>query len=174
MKILMILDQIQAGFGGKEHGHVELGGKKMAIGSANMFENYLKAVDGEIIATLYCGDDYYLENKAVVTRKIVGMVQKMAPDVVICGPAFNYEKYGLLCAEVGVAIESQVGIPVVAAMSKECVAAIAAHKAELTIVKMPKKGGVGLTASLKNILKLAALKVQHKPYAEFAREHCYS
>jgi glycine reductase len=169
----MIFDQIQAGLGGKENGHVELGGKKMPIGSANMFENYLKAVDGEIVATLYCGDDYYLENKEVVTRKLVGMVKKMAPDVVICGPAFNYEKYGLLCSEVGFAIESQAGIPVVAAMSKECVEAIAEHKADLTIVKMPKKGGVGLTGALKNILELASLKVNKQSLDEFVQTNCY-
>lgn len=173
MKIMMIFDQIQAGFGGKEKGNLELGGKRLPIGSASMFDNYLKEIDGEIIATLYCGDDYYLANKETVTRKLVGMTSKMAPDIVICGPAFNYEKYGLLCSEVGTAIESQTGIPVVAAMSEECDEAIRKHKTELTIIKMPKKGGTGLTNALKNILTLAQLKVTDQPIEKFIKENCY-
>ncbi|MBO0451482.1 GrdB-related putative oxidoreductase [Candidatus Enterococcus murrayae] len=173
MKILMIFDQIQAGFGGKEKGDLELGGKKMPIGSANMFEKYLPEVDGQIIGTLYCGDDFYLKNKETVTRKLVAMTKKLSPDVVICGPAFNYEKYGLLCSEVGYAIENQLNIPVVAAMSVECEEAINAHKADLTIVKMPKKGGIGLTDSLKKILELGALKAANKPIDDFVKENCY-
>lgn len=173
MKILMIFDQIQAGFGGKEKGDLELGGKKMAIGSANMFEKYLADVNGTIIATLYCGDDYYLNNKELVTKKLTAMTKKISPDVVICGPAFNYEKYGLLCSEVGYFIEKQAQIPVVAAMSAECVEAIATHKDDLTIVKMPKKGGIGLTDSLKKILELAALKVNNQPIEKFVQENCY-
>lgn len=173
MKILMIFDQIQAGFGGKERGDLELGGKKMAIGSASMFEKYLADVDGTIIATLYCGDDFYLNNKKSVTKKLVAMTKKISPDVVICGPAFNYEKYALLCSEVGYFIEKHTQIPVVAAMSAECDDAIAAHKDDLTIVKMPKKGGIGLTDSLKKILELAALKANNQPIEAFVRENCY-
>lgn len=173
MKILMIFDQIQAGLGGKEKGDLALGGKKMPIGSANMFEKYLPDVSGQIIATLYCGDDHYLNNKEMVTKKLVAMTQKISPDVVICGPAFNYEKYGLLCAEVGHAIEKQIDIPVVAAMSVECSEAISTHKDNLTIVKMPKKGGIGLTDSLKKILELAQLKVTKQSIESFTKENCY-
>lgn len=173
MKIMMILDQIQAGFGGKENGDLKLGGKMLPIGSASMFDNYLKSVDGEIIATIYCGDDYYIANKEDVTRKIVSMTKKINPDVVICGPAFNYEKYGMLCAEVGCEIEEQIHIPVVAAMSEECSVAIKEFKDKLTIVKMPKKGGIGLTAALKNILTLAQLKSSQESIEIFVNEHCY-
>lgn len=173
MKILFIFDQIQAGFGGKENGNLELGGKKLAIGSANMFEKYLADVDGQVIGTLYCGDDFYLNNKDLVSKKMVAMTKKLSPDVVICGPAFNYDKYGLMCSEVGFAIESTLDIPVVAAMSAECKEAIDLHKNDLTIVKMPKKGGVGLTDALKNILELASLKVSKQPVEEFAKINCY-
>ena len=42
MKIIFLLDQIQAGLGGKEHGDQPLGGQKTAIGSVKMFEKLLK------------------------------------------------------------------------------------------------------------------------------------
>lgn len=173
MKIIFIFDQIQAGLGGKENGDVELGGKRLGIGSTNMFENLLKESNSEIIATLYSGDDYFLRNHEIVSKKMAAMVRKLQPDVVICGPAFNYEKYGQMCGEVGLKIEQKVHIPVVAAMSKECVEAISEYKDKLDIIKMPKKGGTGLTASLKNIIGLADKKVKKEDYTEFKKEYCY-
>lgn len=173
MKILMIFDQVQAGLGGKENGNVGLGGKKMAIGSASMFENYLKDYDAKIFATLYCGDDYYLENSEIVMKKMAAMTQKLQPDVVICGPAFNYEKYGQMCVEVGHEIESKLQIPVVAAMSKECEKAIAEHKDDVDIVQMPKKGGTGLVEALKRILELSQMKVAGDDISEFKEKYCY-
>ena len=56
MKVLMIFDQVQAGQGGKENPDLPLGGKGMAIGSANMLEKDLRELDGQVIACLYWMD----------------------------------------------------------------------------------------------------------------------
>lgn len=55
MKTIIILDQIQAGLGGDERSDTPLGGKKIAMGSADNVEKALEAVHGEIIGTFYCG-----------------------------------------------------------------------------------------------------------------------
>lgn len=172
MKVIFILDQIQAGFGGKERGDLPLGGKKMALGAVDMFSNYLAPVDASVIATLFCGDDTFLADPQTVTKKLVAMCQKLAPDVVICGPAFNYDKYGLMCATVATALEAH-GVPAVAAMSRECADAIAAYQDRVTIVKMPKKGGIGLTDALQKILALAAMKVNGEDTRAFVAANCY-
>lgn len=171
MKIIFILDQIQAGFGGKERGDLPLGGKRMSIGSADMFSKFLGA-DDEVIATLFCGDDAFLADRDVTTKKLVAMSKKMGADVVICGPAFNYEKYGIMCGQVATALEAE-GVPAVAAMSKECEEAIADYKDQVTIVKMPKKGGIGLTDSLEKIVQLATMKHEGADTTAFAAENCY-
>ena len=49
MKTIIILDQIQAGLGGDERSDTPLGGKKIAMGSADNVEKALEAVHGEII-----------------------------------------------------------------------------------------------------------------------------
>ncbi|MFD1486017.1 GrdB-related putative oxidoreductase [Lacticaseibacillus baoqingensis] len=172
MKVIFILDQIQAGFGGKERGDLPLGGKKLAIGAVDMFTNFLPAVDATVLATLYCGDDTFMADPQTVTNKLVAMCHKLAPDVVICGPAFNYEKYGMLCATVATALEAH-GLPAVAAMSQECEAAISEYRNQVTIVKMPKKGGIGLTDALQKILTLAAMKVKKEDTSAFAAANCY-
>ena len=82
MKIIMIYDQIQAGAGTKDDKMVPLAAKKEPVGPAVMMEPFLKEIDGRVVACLYCGNGYYLENKEEVTRKLVAMVNKLQPDVV--------------------------------------------------------------------------------------------
>lgn len=42
MKVIIILDQIQAGLGGKERADTPLGGKKIAMGSSDNIEKLLE------------------------------------------------------------------------------------------------------------------------------------
>lgn len=173
MKIIFILDQIQAGLGGAEKGDQPLGGRYIAVGAAKMFEAHLEKYQATISATLYCGDDFFAQDAETNALKLAAMVKKLDPDVVVCGPCFNYEKYGLMAAKVAQTIETRVHKPVVAAMSQECQEAIAMYKDQVNIIKMPKKGGVGLTEALEKILTLCQLKVQQQDITEFVKENCY-
>jgi len=66
------------------------------------------------------------------------MAKKFQPDVVICGPCFNYAGYGLMAAKTALTINELVGIPAFAIMSKECEQAIEEYKDKVTILKMPR------------------------------------
>lgn len=169
----MIFDQTQAGLGGKENPNLPLGGKNMMIGSANMIEPYLKDVDGKVVACLYCGDGYFRENKEEVRFKMTGMIKKLNPDVVICGPAFNYAGYAEMCAVLAEDINKKANIPALAAMSQENEQTIENYKGLINIVKMPKKGGTGLTESLKNICILAKKLVDGEDVNDFSKQICY-
>ena len=173
MKVLMIFDQTQAGLGGKENPNLPLGGKNMMIGSANMIEPVLKNVGGKVVACLYCGDGYFRENKEEVRLKMTAMVKKINPDVVICGPAFNYEGYAEMCAILAKDINEKAGIPAIATMSKENEKTIEEYKEMVNIVKMPKKGGTGLTESLKNICVLAKKLFDGEDITDYKKEICY-
>lgn len=173
MKIIFLLDQIQAGLGGKEHGDQPLGGQKTAIGSVKMFEKLLKEKNMEVLATIYCGDDYYRKHAKESSLKIAAMVQKLGADVLLCGPCFNYETYGEMAAEVAKVVEEKVQIPAVAAMSIECQEAITRFKDQVDIVKMPKKGGTGLTEAMNEMLTLCQLKAKKKDTTDYVKEHCY-
>jgi glycine reductase len=58
-------------------------------------------------------------------------------------------------------------------MSTECDSVISAYKDKITIVKMPKKGGTGLTDSLDHICQLAGLKARNDNLEEFKNSFCY-
>lgn len=173
MKIIMIFDQIQSGLGTKDDTMLPLGGKKEAIGPAVMMSTLLKKVDGHVIACLYCGNGTYLENPSEVSRKLAAMANKIKPDVVICGPAFNYVDYSKMCAHVAYEINTTTGIKAFAAMSEENKETIEEYKNKVAIVKTPKKGGLGLNDSLRNICKLAQCMGKGEDTRALENEICY-
>lgn len=172
MNVVMIFDQIQAGMGTKDDALHPLAGEKIAIGPAVMMEKDLKEVEAQILACLYCGSAFYLQDPEEVTRKFCAMVAKLHPDVVICGPAYDYKNYARMCASVAKAI-SLTKIPVLAAMAKENTDVIAQYKDDFLIVRMPEKGGVGLHHALRDICILAKQMVDNEIDEDFVKQICF-
>ena len=56
----------------------------------------------EIVATVWCGDDYAPD----AADEIVELIQGHSPDLVVAGPAFTSGRYGLACARVVAAAEA--------------------------------------------------------------------
>lgn len=173
MKVIMIYDQIQAGAGTKDDRMVPLSIKKESIGPAIMMAPFLKAVDGHVVACLYCGNGTFLENKQEVTRKLVAMINKVQPDVVMCGPAFNYADYASMAASVALEINANTNVPAFAAMSEENEQVIADYQNKVLIVKTPKKGGTGLNEALKNMCRLAETLHKKQSTTFLKEEFCF-
>lgn len=173
MKIVMIFDQIQSGLGTKDDTMVPLTGKKEAVGPAIMMQPFLKDVDGHVIACLCCGNGTYLANPDEVSRKLCAMVNKLQPDVVMCGPAFNFADYAAMSARVAVDINASTKAKAFAAMSEENADTIAAYKDKVAIVKTPKKGGLGLNDSLKNMCRMARALADGADIEGLKKETCF-
>ncbi|RMG52083.1 MAG: glycine/betaine/sarcosine/D-proline family reductase selenoprotein B [Acidobacteria bacterium] len=75
--------------------------------------------DGEIIATLICGDNYFNMQMATVRTAVLDIVRDLRPDILVAGPAFNAGRYGMACGEVCKVIAEQARIPTVTAMYPE-------------------------------------------------------
>ena len=169
MKIIMIYDQIQSGAGIKDDHMLPLGATKDTVGPAVMMEPYLKKTDGRIIASLYCGDGFFEADPDEVSRKLCAMVNKLKPDVVMCGPALNYLGYGKMAARGAGGVVKKTH----AAMSKENEEPIAAYKDKIHIVVTPKKGGTGLNEALEGMCVLAKAMVEKSGEAEAAARYCF-
>lgn len=98
IKVITIYDQVQSGMGTKDIKALPLGGTNIPIGSGIMMDQFLKQIDAKIVASLYCGTGTYIDNKEEVTEKICLKLQKLNPDIVLCGPAFDYKDYAVMCA----------------------------------------------------------------------------
>lgn len=170
-KVVMILDQIQAGAGGKEKANIPPAGKSSALGPGVMMEPFLG--DLKIVATLFCGDEFFINNQEEVSEKMCAMIKKLNPDVVVSGPSFNYENFSKMSAIVSNKINSETGIPAFAAMSEENSDVINEYKDSICIVKTPKKGGIGLNDSLKNICKLAKAMTDKEDLGSLKEQICY-
>jgi glycine reductase len=100
-------------------------------------------------------------------------VQKLHPDVVICGPAFNYKDYAQMCAEITDSISLSTDVPAIASMSAENQEIIEKYKDRIYIVKCPKKGDVGLNSTLSNLCKAAKLLADNADSAGDIKQYCF-
>ena len=83
--------------------------RRGARGNANAFAPKIK--DGEIVATIVCGDNYFVENMDVCKEFVKKQVEAYKPDILIAGPAFNAGRFGIACCEVCKFVQSTYGIP---------------------------------------------------------------
>lgn len=172
VKVLLVLNHVQAGMGSDENADLPPAGKKSIIGPGKMMEPYFKEMDGEIVATLYCGDLYYQNNEEEVKKKFVAMAKKLSPDVVVCGPALHYPNFGEMAGGLAEEINNNSDIPAFAAMSLEN-PATEKYKDKVIVVKTPKKGGIGLNQSIENICKMAVKLAKKENIENLKREVCF-
>ena len=101
------------------------------------------------------------------------MVKKLQPDVVMCGPAFNYADYAAMCAKVACDINANTDAKAFAAMSVENAETIAAYKDKVAIVETPKKGGMGLNDALKNMCAMAKALADREDITGLKNAFCF-
>lgn len=174
MRVVLIFDQGLAGAGGKVNPNVGLTLAKGGVGSALMLEPHFEKIGAEVLATLYCGNQFFNEHQDEVVKKLTAMVQKIKPDVVVCGPCFNFADYAKMAAMVTDSIRVNSDIPVVTMMSAENAELINEYKDKISIIKMPKKGGVGLSDSFDNLAHWLDYKLnQPSKLLELEQHVCY-
>lgn len=154
MRVLLLFDQIQAGYGGKERSDTPLGLEKGGVGSYLMFKDYFLQENLQVLATIYCGPDYFQKHEEEVLHKIHNLVVKTKAEVLFAGPCFNYDTYAAMGAKVAEYIAHQSECKTYVACSKENEAIIEAYKDKITMIEMPKKGGIGLNESLQEIANI--------------------
>jgi len=118
LKVVHVLNQFFAGFGGEEKAGMPVGTVDGAAGAARGLQLQL-GDDGNVIATVYYGDNYFHEHREGALKQIVEILRPTGAQVVIAGPAFNSGRYGVSCVETCNAIARELAIPCVTAMHSE-------------------------------------------------------
>ena len=117
VKVVHYINQFYAGKGGEEMANLPPEKVKGFVGPGMAFNAAFKG-EAEIVATVYCGDSYFNENKEAIDT-IIAMIKEEEPDIVICGPAFNAGRYGVACGTVASEVKAQLGIPTLTGMYDE-------------------------------------------------------
>ncbi len=112
-RIVHYVNQFFAGVGGEDSASTSPTVVDGPVGPGRKLQQLL-GDEHQIVATVYCGDDYAVSDPAV-TAEILGLVQAASPDLLVAGPAFTSGRYGLACASLAKAA-LEAGVPVLAAM----------------------------------------------------------
>lgn len=118
MRIAHYLNQFFGGIGAEEHAGKSLEIRDGAVGPGKLFESLLGA-DAQIVLTFVCGDNYAVENQAELTAAVLERIRSEKLDLFIAGPCFDAGRYGMAAGAICRAVQDELGIPAVAAMSEE-------------------------------------------------------
>jgi glycine reductase len=86
--------------------------------------------------TLACGDDFFGEREAEALAALLGWLDELRPEVLVCGPAFGSGRYGYACGVLA-REAGRAGIPVVTSMTPDSPGVIAAEGAAYIVPSGP-------------------------------------
>lgn len=118
LRVVHYLNQFYGGYGGEDTAGMGITVKEEPVGpgaalKANLGDN------GEIVATITCGDNYVTENIETAVPEILEIIKKYEPDLVIAGPGFNAGRYGLACGAITAGVTEELKIPAVTGLYVE-------------------------------------------------------
>lgn len=134
LRVVHYLNQFFGQVGGEESANIGPRECLGAIGPALAVNNAL-GKDGEVVASIICGDNYIAENLESAAKEIVHLIKKHSPDIVLAGPAFNSGRYGVGCGEVCKQIKAELDIPAITGMFEDN-PGVELYKKEVIIVKV--------------------------------------
>lgn len=114
-KILFYTNQFFGQIGGEDKASIPPQIKDKVVGAGNLF----KDLEGEIVATIICGDNYYAENIKEAREFIGKEIQRLEPDLILAGPAFNAGRFGIACGDICSFASKEYGIETITGMYVE-------------------------------------------------------
>jgi glycine reductase complex component B subunit gamma len=118
MRVVHYLNQFFGGIGAEEHAGCPLETRDGPVGPGKLLEQLLGG-DARIVATLVCGDNYAIEQADDLTAAVLEKTKEASPDLFVAGPCFDAGRYGTAAAALCAAVQANLGIPVITAMSEE-------------------------------------------------------
>jgi len=118
MRIAHYLNQFFGGIGAEEHAGRGLEIHEGAVGPGKLLESLLGS-DARVILTFVCGDNFAVEHQAELTAAILEKLRETRMDLFVAGPCFDAGRYGMAAGAICRAVQTELGVPVVTAMSEE-------------------------------------------------------
>lgn len=117
IRVIHYLNQFFAGVGGEEKGGVGPAVREGPVGPGRPLQQAL-GERAEVVATLFCGDNYFAERQAEATEELLRLMAPFEPQLLVAGPAFEGGRYGVACGALCLATQERLGIPVVTGMDQ--------------------------------------------------------
>ena len=163
----MYLNQFFAGVGGEDKADTRPATVEGPVGPGLPL-NQLLGSEGQIVATVYCGDNLMAESDGQVMDEVLDLIRGAEPDVVIAGPAFGSGRYGLACGAVCAAVNERLSVPSVTGMHEESPGALE-HRAKVVIAST-RETAAGMADALKTMASIASKLARGAPFGSPAEE----
>jgi glycine reductase complex component B subunit gamma len=118
VRIVHFLNPFFSGIGGEEFNDRAPQVEKDSRGPGRLLDKLLGDT-GTVVATLICGDNYFLDHENEVRETLAQAARTYGADLIIAGPAFNAGRYGLACGSLCQFAAERLGLAAVTAMSPE-------------------------------------------------------
>jgi betaine reductase len=151
LRVVHYLNQFFAGIGAEDKADTPPDQRPGAIGPGRILQQAL-GDRGEIVATVYCGDNYMAEKPAAL-EEVLEMIGGHRPNVVIAGPAFSAGRYGMACGTVALRAREQLGVTSVTGMHVDN-AATEVYRTKLHIAST-QRAAIGMSEALQIMARLA-------------------
>lgn len=148
-KILFYTNQFFGQIGGEDKASIGPTFNEGAVGSANLFKD---KIEGEIVGTIICGDNYYAENLERSRDEILNLVKEKEIDFLIAGPAFNAGRFGMACGDICSYLGEELKIDTVTGMYEEN-PAVEIYKSKTFIVKTS-NSAAGIRKAVPTMIKI--------------------
>jgi betaine reductase len=118
MRVVHYLNQFFGGIGAEEQAGRPLELHDGAVGPGKLLQQLL-GENAKVVMTLVCGDNYAVEHEAEIVIAVLEKLREQGADLFVAGPCFEAGRYGMAAGALCVAVQSQLGIPVITGMSEE-------------------------------------------------------
>lgn len=150
-KVVFYTNQYFGQIGGEDKAGALPEIREGAVGAANALSELIEG--GEIVATIICGDNFYAENMEKA-RELIGLeLEKLKPDMLIAGPAFNAGRFGMACGDICNYVEDNFSIPTLTGMYHEN-PAVEIYKSGTFIIET-KNSAAGMKSAAADMAKAA-------------------
>lgn len=152
MRVVHYLNQFFAGIGGEQHAGAPPWAQPGPVGPGRVLQQALGG-GAQVVGTVVCGDGCFADRPEEAAGRVLALIEALAPDVVVAGPAFSAGRYGLACARVCADVARRLARPAVTGMHPEN-AAVGVHGRDVIIVPTA-ASAAGMTDALEAMARLA-------------------
>lgn len=154
IRVIHYLNQFFAQIGGEDKADVGPEIRDGVIGPGRALQHAL-GDNGEVIATAFCGDNYFAERQEETMDELIRRMAVYKPDLLVAGPAFESGRYGSACGAICDAAQQRLKIAVVAGMDEDNVG-VSLYRKKIYIVN----SGTTIARMTPTLQRMAALGIK--------------
>ncbi|MHB9074267.1 MAG: glycine/betaine/sarcosine/D-proline family reductase selenoprotein B [Desulfobaccales bacterium] len=117
-RIVCYLNQFFGQLGGEDKADVGFLVKEGPVGPAMVIQSLFEE-EGEVVATVICGDNYIATNLQDAVEEGLKIITDFNPTLFFSGPGFNAGRYGVACGAIAGAVQERLGIPAITGLFVE-------------------------------------------------------